>query len=171
MLGCCELPGSVSRAPELAIPADAPARELVIFLAYVVVLVALVGPVLTLAPLLQRLGLARDEERRREEVEARLRLTHAALERLDEMTDQSDVVERLRDRYRDRIERLEDRLEAAGGHPDHNVGAAEAQIEALEAERDTLAELRRERKFPAELLRGLEAEIDVDEARVRSRGG
>ena len=113
----------------------------------------------------------RDEERRREEVEARLRLTHAALERLEKVTDDpTDVVERLRERYRDRVERLEDRLNAAGGHPQHNVDAAELQIEALEAEREVLAGLRREREFPAELLRELEAEIDVDEARVRSRG-
>ena len=33
-----------------------------------------------------------------------------------------------------------------------------------------LRDMRRERAFPAELLRTLEAEIDVDEARVRSRG-
>ena len=53
---------------------------------------------------------------------------------------------------------------------DPDVDAAELQIEALEAERDVLAGMRREREFPAELLRELEAEIDVDEARVRSRG-
>jgi monovalent cation/hydrogen antiporter len=169
VLGWSGMRGAVSLAAALAIPADAPARELVILLAYVVVLLTLVVPGLTLAPLLNRLGLVRDEERRREEVEARLRLTHAALEKLDSM-DEHEVVEPLRDRYRNRIERLKDRLDAAGGHPDHNIDAAEAQIAALEAERDVLAELRREREFPAELLRELEAEIDVDEARVRSRG-
>ena len=163
--------GAVSLAAALAIPADAPARDLVIFLAYVVVLFTLVLPGLTLGPLLSRLGLARDDERRREEVEARLRLTRAALERLEnERDDRTDVVERLRARYRTRLERLEDRLDAAGGHPDHNVDAAALQVEALEAERMVLAGLRREREFPAELLRELEAEIDVDEARVRSRG-
>ena len=142
-----------------------------IILAYGVVLVTLVAPGLTLAPLLSRLGLVRDEERRREEVEARLRLTRAALERLEKVTDDpTDIVERLRERYRNRIERLDDRLNAAGGHPQHNVDAAELEIEALEAERDVLAGMRREREFPAELLRELEAEIDVDEARVRSRG-
>jgi hypothetical protein len=107
-------------------------------------------------------------------VEARMRLTHAALERFDELGEHGDLphedLERVRDRYEARLERLRDRLEAAGGHPDHRTEAAEAQIEALEAERGLLAELRRERAFPAELLRELEAEIDVDEARVRSRG-
>ena len=171
VLGWSGMRGAVSLAAALAIPADAPARDLVIFLAYVVVLITLVLPGLTLGPLLERLGLARDEERRREEVEARLRLTRAALERLDGMTDDpSDIVEGLRDRYRSRVERLEDRLNAAGGHPQHNVDSAEAQLEALEAEREVLGGMRREREFPAELLRELEAEIDVDEARVRSRG-
>jgi monovalent cation/hydrogen antiporter len=33
-----------------------------------------------------------------------------------------------------------------------------------------LKEMRRDRAFPADLLRSLEAELDVDEARVRSRG-
>ena len=171
VLGWSGMRGAVSLAAALAIPADAPARDLVIFLAYVVVLITLVLPGLTLGPLLKRLGLARDEERRREEVEARLRLTRAALERLDGMPDgPSDIVERLRDRYRSRVERLEDRLNAAGGHPQHNVDSAEAQLEALKAEREVLRGMRREREFPAELLRELEAELDVDEARVRSRG-
>ena len=171
VLGWSGMRGAVSLAAALAIPADAPARDLVIFLAYVVVVITLVVPGLTLGPMLSRLGLARDEDRRREEVEARLRLTRAALERLDGMTDdRSDVVERLRDRYRGRVERLEDRLNAAGGHPQHNVDAAAAQLEALEAERKVLGGLQRERAFPAELLRELEAELDVDEARVRSRG-
>jgi monovalent cation/hydrogen antiporter len=171
VLGWSGMRGAVSLAAALAIPVDAPARDLVIFLAYVVVLITLVVPGLTLGPLLARLGLARDEERRREEVEARLRLTRAALERLDAMhEDRSDIVEGLRDRYRSRVDRLEDRLNAAGGHPQHNVDAAEAQLEALDAEREVLAGLRRDREFPAELLRELEAELDVDEARVRSRG-
>jgi hypothetical protein len=103
-----------------------------------------------------------------------MRLTHAALERFDELGEHGDLpredLERLRDRYQARLDRLRDRLEQAGGHPDHRTEAAEAQIEALEAERELLAEMRRERAFPAELLRELEAEIDVDEARARSRG-
>jgi hypothetical protein len=40
----------------------------------------------------------------------------------------------------------------------------------LEHEREVLRDMRRERAFPAELLRSLEAELDVDEARTRSRG-
>jgi Na+/H+ antiporter len=174
LLGWSGMRGGVSLAAALAVPVAVAQRELVILVAYGVVLVTLVLPGLTLAPLIRALGLGQSEERQRQEVEARMRLTHAALERFDQLGEKGEVpepdLERLRDRYQARLDRLRDRLEQAAGHPDHGTEAAEAQIEALEAERDLLAQLRRDRAFPAELLRELEAEIDVDEARVRSRG-
>jgi len=174
LLGWCGMRGGVSLAAALAVPAAVGERELVILIVYGVVLVTLVLPGLTLAPLIRALGLGQSEERRRQEVEARMRLTHAALERFDEMGEHGDLpapdVERLRARYQARLDRLRDRLEQAGGHPDHGTEAAQAAIQALEAERGVLREMRRERAFPAELLRDLEAEIDVDEARARSRG-
>ena len=174
LLGWCSMRGGVTLAAALAIPASVGERELLILVAYGVVLVTLVVPGLTLAPLIRTLGLGQSEERQRQEVEARMRITHAALERFDELGERGELpaedLERLRDRYQARLDRLRERLETAGGHPDHRTEAAEAQIEALEAERELLGEMRRERAFPAELLRELEAEIDVDEARVRSRG-
>jgi Na+/H+ antiporter len=173
VLGWSGMRGAVSLAAALAIGEKLPERERVIFLAYAAVVVTLVLPGLTLAPLIRLLGIGQGEERRRQEVEARMRLTHAALERLDGIAghgEAPDVVERLRDRYQARLDRLQGRLDEAGGHPDHGADGARAQIEALEAERALLGEMRREREFPAELLRSLEAELDVDEARVRSRG-
>ena len=166
--------GGVSLAAALAIPLDAfPERDLVIFLAYGAVMITLVLPGLTLAPLIGWLGLSQSDERRRQEVQARMRLTNAALERLDEMAEhgqEDESVGLLRDRYQSRLDRLRDRLESAGGHPDHGTDAAQAQIAVLDHERDILHEMRRERAFPSDLLRSLEAELDVDEARVRSRG-
>jgi Na+/H+ antiporter len=174
VIGWSGMRGAVSLAAALAIPLQGfPDRDLVIFLAYGVVVITLVLPGLTLAPLIERLGLGQSDARRRQDVEARLRLTHAALERLDEMAGHGETagpVERLRDRYQSRLDRLQDRLDAAGGHPDHGTDAARVQIDVLEHERDILRDMRRERAFPAELLRSLEAEIDVDEARARSRG-
>ena len=85
------------------------------------------------------LGLSQSERRRRQEVEARMRLTHAALEHFDDLGEHGDVppedLERLRDRYQARLDRLRERLEAAGGHPDHRTEAARAQIDALDASR------------------------------------
>jgi CPA1 family monovalent cation:H+ antiporter len=174
VIGWSGMRGAVSLAAALAIPIqNFTDRDLVIFLAYGVVLITLVVPGLTLAPLIERLGLSQSAERRRQEVEARMRLTHAALERLEEMAEAGEgdgAVDLLRKRYEMRLDRLQDRLDSAGGHPDHGADAAHTQIEVLEHERNVLGEMRRERAFPAELLRSLEAEIDVDEARVRSRG-
>ncbi|HEX5621599.1 MAG TPA: Na+/H+ antiporter [Solirubrobacteraceae bacterium] len=174
VIGWSGMRGAVSLAAALAIPvAGFPDRDLVIFLAYGVVLITLVLPGLTLAPLIDALGLGQSAERRRQEVEARLRLTHAALERLEDMAEHGEtngVVDHLRKRYEMRLDRLQDRLDVAGGHPDHGTDAARTQVDVLEHERGVLREMRRERAFPAELLRSLEAEIDVDEARVRSRG-
>jgi hypothetical protein len=56
------------------------------------------------------------------------------------------------------------------GHPQHGAEGAKAQLAVLEHEREVLGDMRRERAFPGELLRSLEAELDVDEARTRSRG-
>ena len=180
VLGWTGMRGAVSLAAALAIPITVgpgepfPHRELVILLAYGVVVITLVVPGLTLAPLIRRLGLSQSEQLRRQDTEARMRLTYAALERFDELG-QADALpaqdlEALRDRYQARLDLLRDRSEEDDGHPDHGAEMARARIEALAAERRLLRELRRERAYPAELLRELEAELDVDEARVRSRG-
>ena len=179
VLGWSGMRGAVSLAAALAIPVTVasgepfPQRDLVILLAYGVVVFTLVVPGLTLAPLIRRLGLGLSEQRRRQEVEARMRLTLAALERFDELGAHDALpaqdLEGLRDRYQGRLDRLRDRLEESGGHPTGSTETAPAQIEALAAERDLLRELRRERAYPADLLVELEAELDVDEARVRSR--
>jgi Na+/H+ antiporter len=172
--------GGVSLAAALAIPVVVdgtrfPDRDLVLFLAYATIVITLVVPGLTLAPLLRRLGLGESPGRRRADAEARLRLNHAALERLEELAEQDGVpehvVDRARDRYQSRIERLQARLDD-GEQTDRGTDiylAARLLVEMIEAERDVLRELRRERAYPAETLREIERELDLDESRVRAR--
>jgi CPA1 family monovalent cation:H+ antiporter len=166
--------GGVSLAAALAITTDGfPKRDLVIFVAYAVIVLTLVIPGLTLAPLLRVLGLEEGEEARRADAEARVRITQAALERLEETRGDvpEHLVQRLRDRYGSRLERLEARLE---GDPDEN-GQADVAVagrllaEMIEAERDVLRKMRSERAFPAETLREIERELDLDESRLRAR--
>jgi CPA1 family monovalent cation:H+ antiporter len=171
--------GGVSLAAALAIPqvADSgarfPERDLVIFLAYAVVILTLVIPGLTLAPLIHRLGLGQGEARRRADAEARARLTHAALERLEEIARDEErddaVVERLRDRYQARLDRLRGRLEDDASRGEQLVEAAQISQAMLDTERDALQQLERERAFPADLLQNLQREIDLDESRLRAR--
>ena len=133
----------------------------------------LVVPGLTLAPLVKRVGLQESEEHRRRDADARLRITQAALERLDELSDDAPphVVERLRDRYGSRVERLEARVE--GDHDEDGrtdvARAGRLMAEMIDAEREVLKKMRSESDFPAELLKEIEHELDLDESRLRSR--
>jgi CPA1 family monovalent cation:H+ antiporter len=166
--------GGVSLAAALAITHEGfPDRDLVIFVAYAVSVLTLVLPGLTLAPLVRRLGLVESEEHRREAAEARLELTRAALERLDELSEDAPehVVERLRDRYGSRVERLEARIEGdddEGGRADV-AQAGRLMAEMIDAEREVLKRLRTERAVDAETLREIERELDLDESRLRAR--
>lgn len=170
-IGWSGMRGGVSLAAALAITTEGfPKRDLVIFVAYAVIVLTLVIPGLTLAPLLRKLGLEESDEQRRLEAEARKRITEAALERLEEVGDGAPehVVQQLRDRYGMRLERLEQRLEGQDGQHDVTV-AARLLAEMIEAERETLRRMRRERAFPVETLREIERELDLDESRLRAR--
>ena len=113
------------------------------------------------------------EEHRRRDADARLRLTNAALERLEDVADDAPdhIVERLRDRYGSRVERLEARVE--GDHDDDGRSdiavAGRLMAEMIEAERDVLRAMRREGEIPADVLREMEHELDLDESRLRAR--
>ena len=164
--------GGVSLAAALAINTQGfPHRDLVIFVAYAVIVLTLVVPGLTLAPLVRRVGLQESEEHRRRDAEARLRITQAALERLDDLDGPEHLVQRLRDRYGSRVERLEARVE--GDHDERGESdvavAGKLLAEMIEAERDVLRAMRRERAFPADVLREIERELDLDESRLRAR--
>ena len=179
VVGWSSMRGGVSLAAALAIPVIAdsgarfPDRNLVIFLAYGVVLITLVLPGLTLAPLVEALGIGQEEARRRADAEARARLTHAALERLEEIARDDEapdrVIERLRDRYQARLDRLEGRLHDDDRRGDHQLHAARLSQELLEAEREVLQQLERDRAYPADLLQNIQEEIDLDESRLRAR--
>jgi monovalent cation/hydrogen antiporter len=175
VLGWSGMRGALSLAAALAIGSRGFAdRDLVIFIAYAVVVLTLAVPGLTLAPLLRRVGLTEDEARLRADAEARLRITHAALERLEDLAADGapeHVVARLRERYESRIERLERRL---GENPetehDTDVAVSARLLAALiEAEREDLRRMRRERAYTTETLREIERELDLDESRLRAR--
>ena len=166
--------GGVSLAAALAIPHEGfPDRDLVIFVAYAVIVLTLVLPGLTLAPLVRRLGLVESEDHKRAAAEARLRITQAALERLDELDDEAPehVVQRLRDRYGSRVERLEARMEGDHDEEGQTDVARTGRLlsEMIDAERDVLKTMRTERAFDAEILREIERELDLDESRLRAR--
>jgi Na+/H+ antiporter len=173
-IGWSGMRGGVSLAAALAIPReDFPHRDLVIFVAYAVIVITLVVPGLTLAPLLRRLGMVETEDDRRADAEARLRVTEAALERLEELAEDAPehLVQRMRDRYGSRLERLQGRVEGDHDEEGQSDVAVAGRLLAgmIGAEREVLKEMRSESAFPAELLKELEHELDLEESRLQAR--
>jgi hypothetical protein len=91
-----------------------PGRDLIVFVAFAVILVTLIGQGLTLPALVRRMGVGgRIGKLEDDEIAIRLRLARVALQAIDGAAENTgaspDVVERVRGRYADRIERLERR--------------------------------------------------------------
>ena len=182
IIGWSGMRGVDSLAAALAIPlivqngAPFPARNLILFLTYGVILATLVFQGLTLPALIRRLGVKDDRANDKEEQNARLRANQAALARLDQLAAEHPVrgepVERLRAEYRDRIRQLEMR-DRDGAENETGLFPAEfAQFaqEALEVERGVILQLRNQGVINDEVLRSVQRDIDLAEARLGHPG-
>jgi CPA1 family monovalent cation:H+ antiporter len=177
VIGFCGLRGAVSVAAALSIPIAVdgvpfPERSTIIAIAFVAIVVLLVVPAIALPWVLHAVGLvgASDEEER--ERHARARLADAALARADAIADREElpepVINRVRERYILRLERYADgHAESPDDHADRNRAYRQLWEETLVAQRDRLGELRRAGEVSGEVLRRLERELDLEEARLR----
>jgi Na+/H+ antiporter len=177
VVGWAGMRGSVSLAAALAVPlsTDAggafPGRELIILLAFAVILVTLVGQGLTLGPLINRLGICDDGEEQREETLARLRLSEAAIGRLDELANEDwtrdDTIERVRGMYDYRRRRFGARTEGDGAAYEERTDAyTRLMYELFDAQREQLVALRNRREISDEIRRKVERDIDLEESRL-----
>jgi CPA1 family monovalent cation:H+ antiporter len=158
--------GVVSMAAALALPGSFPQRELLVFLAFAVILVTLVGQGLTLPALIRRLDVVEPADRAAlEEARTRARVAQAALDRLDELEPDLDLpeeqLEQVRRRYQHRIDHQGARR--AGG-PDRAL--ARLHRELLQAERDELARLRDEHGISPAVFRRVRRDLDIEETRL-----
>lgn len=172
--------GVVSLAAALALPfttqqgAPFPGRDLIQFLTFSVILATLVGQGLSLPPLIRWLQIEDDRLAEKEECEARLQANQAALARLEEAAGRQaaneEAFQRLRSEYEDRIRVLSQvcTLELGGG-PERLFSEEYEQLarETLEVERATLLRLRNERVINDEVLRRVQHDIDLAEARLQ----
>lgn len=170
--------GAVSLAAALALPLELPGgrpfpdRDLLVFLAFAVILGTLVPQGLGLPVLLRRLGLEGDEEVEREEAQARVAVARAATDRLDELRDEpwvrDETAERLEGTYRFRERRFAARL---GQEETEDVEGRSADYkrlrrELLGAERETLARLRDEGEIDGDVMRRVERDLDLEDNRL-----
>jgi CPA1 family monovalent cation:H+ antiporter len=150
-----------------------PGRDAVIALSYAVILVTLIGQGFTLAPLLRWLGVRETgEDEQREEINARLRTTEAALQRLEELSAEPwmhpDALSHTRDHYRHRTRHL--RGHADGVLEDRVEAKALANVrlarELLAVERRELIRLRDEGAISDAVMRRVQRELDYEELQL-----
>jgi Na+/H+ antiporter len=178
VIGWAGMRGVVTLALVLAIPAEVaggepfPDRNLVVFLAFSVIVVTLVGQGLTLPLLIRWLGVgAEDEGEAGDGRRALARLSQAALDHLDAIDAEADgvpaeLVERLRERYRARLAHLGQQGQDSDGRPDGHRASTELVADLLGVQREELRRLREEGRVTLEVARRLNHDLDVEEARL-----
>jgi CPA1 family monovalent cation:H+ antiporter len=179
VVGWSGLRGAVSLAAALALPADFPERDLLIFLTLAVIFATLVVQGLTLPPLIRLLDIHDDGEGEHEELHARKAATEAALVHLRalEVGDgvREDTLERMIAAYEFRHRRLAQR--AAAVHGRERDGDAEDLDErsrayqvlvrgVLDVQRRRVVALRDEGAISDEVMHALERELDLEDQRL-----
>jgi len=177
--------GVVSLAGALALPlaikdgSAFPGRDLILILTFVVILSTLVVQGLSLPVIIRWLGVKDDHAADKEERAARLKANQTALARIQEIVKPGDprsvspeIAARLSVEYEDRIHQLE------MSEPSNESGAKglfssdyeRLSREILEVERKTILELRDELVINDEVLRRIQRDIDLAEARLGQSG-
>jgi monovalent cation/hydrogen antiporter len=180
VIGWAGMRGAVSLAAALALPletdagAPLPARDLVIFLAYCVVLFTVVVQGLTLPMLIRRLGVVDDSaEEEAEEHAARIAAADAALAALDGLAAaewaREDTLDRLRGLYsfrRRRFTTLRGDVEDEDGIVDRSLAYQRVMHAVIEAQRAAIVRMRNEGLISAEIMRRVERDLDLEETRL-----
>jgi Na+/H+ antiporter len=175
--------GVITLAAIFTLPVPFPDRDLLLFCAFVVVLVTLIAQGLTFAPLVNRLGLrANETDNARQRNEARSASVQAALDRLDEIKHErhdnveDQAIENMRRQLGHRMERYRRRLDLLE-QSDSDEMPRSPQYEAalgvrravIDAQRDELLRWRDAGRLSDEGLRVLERELDHEERLLPDR--
>jgi CPA1 family monovalent cation:H+ antiporter len=171
--------GAVTMAAALALPfrtdAGAPleGRDLIIFVSFMVVLFTVVVQGLTLPALVRKIGLAGDdEEEQEEEVLARIAIAEAALARLEELQEEEwtndDTIERVRRAYDFRQRRFASRVDDREdpGIEERSQRYQKLMLDLYQSQREALTALRSEGRISDEVMRRIQRELDLEEARL-----
>jgi CPA1 family monovalent cation:H+ antiporter len=177
--------GLISLAAALALPetiADGqafPARALVQFLSFAVILATLVVQGLSLGALIRVLGVKKDSTADDEERAARIEAANAAIAAIERIGENPaiprPVIEQTRMLYINRLDQLsepdrKDGASAAANDPDHANFSDSLRLAAIAAERKALHEMRRRRAIGDGPLRVMQSELDLMETVLNRRG-
>ena len=177
--------GAVCLAAALAIPLETdagapfPERDLLIFLAFCVIVVTLVLQGLALPWVVRALGVEDDRLDADEELAARLETAFAAIDRIEELAGEDwvypDTADRARAMYDYRRRRFRSQIhgpeDGDGTRPEdyeeRSGSYRRFMREVIGAERDTLRRLRNEGAITDEVRRRIEFDLDLEETRLR----
>ncbi len=168
MRGVLALAAAISLPEKLNNGAMLPQRNIIIFLTFCVIFATLVLQGLSLPVLIRKLGLSGVLGHASEEELARREMITAALASLDRLREESgdartEVHDQLERYYKRRLARLEDRASKDGHRPDVSHDSIAQQLRGVE--RSVALKLRNENKIHDEVLRTLERELDLLDAR------
>src|SRR6266404_5523037 len=172
--------GADSLAGALAIPflltngEPFPGRDLILLLTFCVIFGTLVVQGLTLKPLVRVLRIVDDHATEKEERLARLKANEAALDRIEDIGSSGQArpesIERLRSEYADRIRQLSrETSHEEGIRRLYSKDFEQLAREALDTERETVIALRNQDTINDEVLRRIQHDIDLAEARLQRR--
>jgi len=177
IIGWAGMRGVVALAAAISLPRllesgeRFPERNVMIFLTFCVIFVTLVLQGLTLPPLIRHLGLAGTAGHNTEEDAARRAMAEAALAYLEHSREDADaefvpVYDELIHTYRRRLNVLESNHSAEPGYrPEDYAQWRELSRQVGKIQHATVLHLRNENKINDEVMRRLERELDLAEAR------
>jgi CPA1 family monovalent cation:H+ antiporter len=179
VVGWSGMRGAISLAAALSLPATLeggapfPERDLLIFLTIGVIAVTLVGQGLTLPALMRVLRVRGERGWSPDEAIARLEAAQAALDRLDELEAAGRIsaerLRRLRELYQARFARCMAVIGGEDGRPDGEPPPqrfGDLRRELIGVERDKLLELRNAGRLRPDVVRQIERDLDLEEARL-----
>ena len=172
LIGWAGMRGIVSLAAALSLPENFPQRDLILFLTFCVILVTLVGQGLSLPWLVRRLNLEPDGTLEREEAWARFSAAQAALERLEQLSNEDWVrpeqLERLRGMYTARRQRYSARYWGKRELALEQGSEAFERLrrELMKSEQLTLTALRDGGTIGDNAMRQVQRELDLEDLRL-----
>ncbi len=163
--------GGVSLAAALALTTTFPGRILIIFLTFCVILATTVAQGLSLPFLIGWLQPPDDGAAQREETNARLKVSRAALARLNDLASEEwvpqEILDDLRAHYQEKEQGFTARIEGSedGNQEEYTRAQVRVKREVITAQRNKLLELRSKGMIDDEVLRLIQRDLDLDEIR------
>lgn len=180
LVSWCGMRGIVSLAAALSIPYQIspgvafPNRDFILFITYLVIVITLILPTLTLPSLLKKFGFIESENKLKEEAQARIQALQAAMDKIEELAKNEhppkDLVEEFRRQFERRLKVIHSQLNAT---PYSTLNADYMALKkltfaAIISEREVLLRLRKIGDINDETFHHLLDELDFEEERART---